>query len=72
MVGDKIPFLSGETLERAVLDAAYSFSLLATDRQVIAWSRLWVSLNWLLDAASLWCFVAAFGHLANPVELFAA
>ncbi|HEU5392243.1 MAG TPA: flippase-like domain-containing protein, partial [Streptosporangiaceae bacterium] len=30
------------------------------------------SLNWLLDAASLWCFVAAFGHFANPVELFAA
>ncbi len=38
----------------------------------MAWSLLWASLNWLLDAASLWCFVAAFGHLANPVELFAA
>jgi hypothetical protein len=39
---------------------------------VLAWSLLWASLNWILDAASLWCFVAAFGHLANPVELFAA
>ena len=38
----------------------------------MAWALLWASLNWLLDAASLWCFVAAFGHLANPVELFAA
>jgi len=38
----------------------------------MAWSLLWASLNWLLDAASLWCFVAAFGHLTNPVELFAA
>ena len=27
---------------------------------------------WLLDAASLWCFVAAFGRFVNPVELFAA
>jgi uncharacterized membrane protein YbhN (UPF0104 family) len=35
-------------------------------------SLTWASLNWLLDAASLWCFVAAFGHFANPVELFAA
>jgi uncharacterized protein (TIRG00374 family) len=71
-VGDKVPFLSGEQIERAVLDAAHSFSLLARDRRVLAWSLLWASLNWILDAASLWCFVAAFGHLANPFELFAA
>ena len=70
--GDKIPFLSGERIERAVLDAAHSFSLLAKDKRVMALSLLWASLNWILDAASLWCFVAAFGHLANPVELFAA
>jgi uncharacterized protein (TIRG00374 family) len=72
VLGDKIPFLKGERVERAVLEAAHSFSLLARDRRVLAWSLLWASLNWLLDAASLWCFVAAFGHLANPVELFAA
>jgi uncharacterized protein (TIRG00374 family) len=72
VVSDKIPFVRGESVERAVLDAAHSFSLLARDRRVMAWSLVWASLNWLLDAASLWCFVAAFGHLANPVELFAA
>jgi hypothetical protein len=72
MVGDKVPFLSGERVERAVLEAAHSFSLLARDRRVMAWALVWASLNWLLDAASLWCFVAAFGHLVNPVELFAA
>ena len=71
-VGDRIPGLSGERIEAAVLSAAQSFSLLARDKRVMAWSLLWASLNWLLDAASLWCFVAAFGHLANPVELFAA
>jgi hypothetical protein len=26
----------------------------------------------MLDAASLWCFVAAFGSFVNPAELFAA
>ena len=71
-VGDKIPGLSGERVERAVFDASESFALLARDKRVLAWSLLWASLNWLLDAASLWCFVAAFGHLANPIELFAA
>jgi uncharacterized protein (TIRG00374 family) len=72
VVGDKIPGLSGERLERAVLDAGHSFALLARDKRVMAWALLWASLNWLLDAASLWCFVAAFGSRTNPVELFAA
>jgi hypothetical protein len=71
-VGDRIPGLSGEKVERAVMEAAKSFALLARDKRVMAWALLWASLNWLLDAASLWCFVAAFGHFANPVELFAA
>jgi uncharacterized protein (TIRG00374 family) len=71
-VGDKIPGLSGERIELAVLAATRSFALLARDKRVMAWALLWASLNWLLDAASLWCFVAAFGHRANPVELFAA
>jgi uncharacterized protein (TIRG00374 family) len=71
-VGDKVPGLSGEKVEYAVLEAAHSFSLLARDRRIMAWALLWASLNWLLDAASLWCFVAAFGHLTNPIELFAA
>jgi uncharacterized protein (TIRG00374 family) len=72
VLGDKIPFLDGERIERAVLDAAHSFSVLTRDRTVLVWSLVWASLNWLLDAASLWCFVAAFGHLTNPIELFAA
>jgi hypothetical protein len=70
--GDKIPGLSGEHVERAVINASDSVRLLARDKRVMAWALLWASLNWLLDAASLWCFVAAFGSLVNPVELFAA
>lgn len=71
-VSDKIPGLSGERVERAILDASHTFAMMARDKRVLAWSLLWASLNWILDAASLWCFVAAFGHLTNPVELFAA
>ena len=71
-VGDRIPGLSGDRLERAMLDTAASLYALARDRRTLVMSLTWASLNWLLDAASLWCFVAAFGHFANPVELFAA
>ena len=45
---------------------------MAKDKRVLAWSLVWASLNWLLDAASLWCFIAAFGSTVNPIELFAA
>jgi uncharacterized protein (TIRG00374 family) len=71
-VGDRIPGLSGDRLERGMLDTAASLTALARDRRTLVMSLTWASLNWLLDAASLWCFVAAFGRLLNPVELFAA
>src|SRR5580692_9454747 len=72
VVGDRIPGLTGDRLEQAIRQAGTSLSGLARDRRVLAWSLTWATLNWLLDAASLWCFVAAFGRLVNPVELFAA
>ena len=71
-VGDKIPGLSGDRVEHAIREASDTLSMLARDKRVLFWSLTWASLNWLLDAASLWCFVAAFGHRLNPVELFAA
>jgi uncharacterized protein (TIRG00374 family) len=72
MVGDRIPGLTGDRLEHAIREAGHSLSALSRDRRTLVWSLTWASLNWLLDAASLWCFVAAFGRLVNPVELFAA
>ena len=72
VVGARVPGLTADGVEKAVLNAAASFALLARDKRVMAWALLWASLNWILDAASLWCFVAAFGHRVNPIELFAA
>jgi len=71
-VGDRIPGLSGDRLEQAMLDAVDSLKALGRDRRTLVMSLTWASLNWILDAASLWCFVAAFGRFVNPVELFAA
>ena len=71
-VGRKIPGTDGDQLERLFLRTGASIRDLARDRHVLTASLTWASLNWLLDAASLWCFVAAFGSFVNPAELFAA
>lgn len=71
-IGQRIPGVGGDRLEQIAQQAAASIRSLATNRSVLAWSLTWASLNWLLDAASLWCFVAAFGGYPNPVGLFAA
>jgi uncharacterized protein (TIRG00374 family) len=71
-VGDRTPFLTGDKLEGAIHSAGLSLAALGRDRRTLMWSLTWATLNWLLDAASLWCFVAAFGRTVNPVELFAA
>jgi uncharacterized protein (TIRG00374 family) len=71
-IGAKIPGVGGERLEKIVLQANESLRRLASDRKVLVSSLTWASLNWLLDAASLWCFIAAFGRFTNPVGLFAA
>jgi uncharacterized protein (TIRG00374 family) len=71
-VGERVPGLGGDRLERVVLQAAASIRALGTNRSVLIQSLTWAALNWLLDAASLWCFIAAFGGYPNPVGLFAA
>jgi uncharacterized protein (TIRG00374 family) len=71
-IGERIPGISGDRLERIALRATASIRDLGTNRSVLIQSLSWAALNWLLDAASLWCFIAAFGGYANPVGLFAA
>ncbi len=71
-IGQRIPGVGGDRLERIAFQAAASIRRLARNRAVLIESLTWAALNWLLDAASLWCFIAAFGGFANPVGLFAA
>jgi uncharacterized protein (TIRG00374 family) len=71
-IGRRIPGMTGDQLEALFLRISTSLRDLAKDRHVMIWSLVWAALNWLLDAASLWCFVAAFGSFVNPAELFAA
>jgi uncharacterized protein (TIRG00374 family) len=71
-IGDRIPKVGGDRLEQIVLQAAASIRALGRNRAQLAESLTWAAMNWLLDAASLWCFLAAFGEYANPIGLFAA
>lgn len=71
-VGGRIPGVGADRLEQVVVHATTSIRALATNRSMLIESLTWAALNWLLDAASLWCFIAAFGRFANPVGLFAA
>jgi uncharacterized protein (TIRG00374 family) len=71
-VGQRIPGVGGDRLEQVAVQASASIRRLGHNRAVLTESLTWAALNWLLDAASLWCFIAAFGAYANPVGLFAA
>jgi uncharacterized protein (TIRG00374 family) len=71
-VGRRLPRVGADRLERLVHQVGDSIGQLTRDRALLKRALLWAGLNWLLDAASLWSFVAAFGHIVDPVELFAA
>jgi putative heme transporter len=57
-----VPVLDGEVLARMLHRVADRLRVLGSDRPLLARAALWATANWLLDAASLWVFVAAFGH----------
>src|SRR5215207_7825814 len=61
-VARRIPLLSEDTAERSVRTAATRLVELSRDRRMLAQAVLWATLNWLLDAASLWVFVTAYGY----------
>jgi uncharacterized protein (TIRG00374 family) len=71
-VARPIPRLSGDRVEAVVRQIGARLRILGADRALLRSSLSWASANWLLDAASLWCFVAAFGRFLSPVDLFVA
>ncbi len=67
-----LPRLGEGRLEGIVRQISDSLRALWRDRGHFRLAIVWASLNWLLDAACLWTFLAAFHRFVNPVELFAA
>jgi len=65
-------FLDGERLHLAVHRVAGRLRELGADRRLLARATAWATANWLLDAASLWIFLLAFGYRISPDGLLVA
>jgi uncharacterized protein (TIRG00374 family) len=66
-VARHVPFLHEESVHRNVHRAADQLRTLTSDRRLLVTAVGWAGANWLLDAAALWLFVAAFGDRV-PVD----
>lgn len=71
-VGRVIPRVGPDRAERVVHDLARSLQHLTRDRRLLVRASSWAAANWLLDAAALWCFLAALQHYTDPFELLAS
>ena len=71
-VSAHISFLDADRFTSLIERLAGRFAALMEDRTMLWRAISWATANWLLDAASLWVFVAAFGHFISPVDLLMA
>jgi len=71
-VSGHIRFLDADRFTSLVERLATRFAVLVDDRPLLWRAGGWAAANWLLDAASLWVFVAAFSHVISPVDLLTA
>lgn len=68
----RLPLVNPDTVTGLVQKVADRLEMLLGNRQLLTRALIWAAANWLLDAASLWVFVLAFGHAVSPVELLVA
>jgi uncharacterized protein (TIRG00374 family) len=59
-------------LLRALDQGADRLQTLMSSNRMLGRAAGWAFANWFLDAASLWVFLAAFGHRTNPIGLMVA
>ncbi|HET6794582.1 MAG TPA: lysylphosphatidylglycerol synthase transmembrane domain-containing protein [Acidimicrobiales bacterium] len=63
-VARRLPFLNEDRAVEAFRQLGRRVHDLTADRRLLLRSVGWATANWLLDAASLWTFLAAFGQRA--------
>ena len=68
----RAPFVDPDRAAAAMQRIADRLRSLIEDRTLLRHAVSWAAANWLLDAASLWVFIFAFGKLVPPVELLVA
>jgi uncharacterized membrane protein YbhN (UPF0104 family) len=68
----RLHFVDSESLRRSFLRLAQRLNDVVAQRRVLIRASGWAAANWLLDAASLWVFIGAFGQWVNPDGLLVA
>jgi hypothetical protein len=71
-IADRIRFLDADRTTSLVERLAARFAAMTENRSLTRRAVGWAAANWLLDAASLWVFVAAFSHFISPIDLLMA
>jgi len=67
-----LPFINPDRMSSLVQNVADRLVILLRDRALLIHAMEWAALNWILDAASLWLFIFAFGHVVSPIDLMVA
>jgi hypothetical protein len=67
-----IPFLDSDKLAVQVRRLAERLGQFLAERQLLSRAVGWAAAFWLLDASSLFVFIAAFGKIVSPIDLLVA
>ena len=67
-----VPFVDGDKLEVQLHRVAERLGQFLAERQLLTRAIGWAAAFWLLDAASLFVFIAALGKIVSPVDLLVA
>jgi uncharacterized protein (TIRG00374 family) len=67
-----VPILDGDMLAVQTRRVAERLGQFLSERQLLARAVGWAAAFWLLDASSLFVFIAAFGKIVSPVDLLVA
>jgi uncharacterized protein (TIRG00374 family) len=71
-VGDRLPFVRTESLTSLLQKVADRMKILFTSSELLTRAGIWAAANWILDAASLWVFLFAFGAHVSPIDVLVA
>ncbi len=67
-----VPVVDPDKISALLAQVASRITLLINNRRTLWWAFTWAGLNWLFDAACLWVFIWAFGHVISPIDLLVA
>jgi hypothetical protein len=68
----RVPFLDGDRVAVQVRRLAERLGQFLAERQLLTRAVGWAGAFWLLDASSLFVFIAAFGKIVPPIDLLVA